>query len=187
MRCSPGPLDPHAHTLLQIGLMNIRNEEKRIGWAACALARHVDAIVARDDDSDDGTGMCPLISAVQTPQVPDCPSFPPLLSSGGAVASAAALRIRAQPHPCTQALEVSRSTPRPLRRPLSHSHSTLLPQIRNRAHLLEAGRSSGGTHFIFVDADEILTDNYRKNNRLRELMCDIAPPFPLCCCLHRFG
>jgi hypothetical protein len=120
MRCSPGPLDPHAHTLLQIGLMNIRNEEKRIGWAACALARHVDAIVARDDDSDDGTGMCPLISAVQTPQVPDCPSFPPLLSSGGAVASAAALRIRAQPHPCTQALEVSRSTPRPLRRPLFH-------------------------------------------------------------------
>jgi hypothetical protein len=29
---------------------------------------------------------------------------------------------------------------------------------------------AGGTHFILVDADEILTDNYRKNNRLRELM-----------------
>lgn len=56
--------------------MMIRNEEKRIGWSACALARHVDALVVRDDDSDDGTGMCPLISAVQTPEVPNCLSFP---------------------------------------------------------------------------------------------------------------
>jgi hypothetical protein len=36
--------------------MSVRNEEKRIGWAACALARHVDALVVRDDASDDGTG-----------------------------------------------------------------------------------------------------------------------------------
>ena len=37
--------------------MSVRNEENRIGWAACALARHVDALVVRDDASDDGTGM----------------------------------------------------------------------------------------------------------------------------------
>ena len=40
--------------------MTVRNEEGRIGWAACALARHVDALVVRDDASDDGTGMFPL-------------------------------------------------------------------------------------------------------------------------------
>jgi hypothetical protein len=45
-----------------------------------------------------------------------------------------------------------------------------LTKINTRADLHEAGRSSGGTHFIFVDADEILTDNYRINNRLKELM-----------------
>jgi hypothetical protein len=50
----------HAHALLQVGLMMVRNEEGRIGWAACALARHVDALVVRDDASDDGTGMFPL-------------------------------------------------------------------------------------------------------------------------------
>jgi hypothetical protein len=41
--------------------MMIRNEENRIGWAACALARHVDALVVRDDASDDGTGISALI------------------------------------------------------------------------------------------------------------------------------
>ena len=46
--------------MLQIGLMMVRNEENRIGWAACALARHVDALVVRDDASDDGTGTSPL-------------------------------------------------------------------------------------------------------------------------------
>ena len=48
--------------------------------------------------------------------------------------------------------------------------SPTLTKINTRADLHEAGRSSGGTHFVFVDADEILTDNYRINNRLKELM-----------------
>ncbi len=42
--------------------MMVRNEENRVGWAACALARHVDALVVRDDASDDGTGIAPLIT-----------------------------------------------------------------------------------------------------------------------------
>ena len=54
--------------------------------------------------------------------------------------------------------------------PSLRSHYPSFFQIRTRTDVLEAGRSSGGTHFIVVDADEILTDNYRKNNRLRELM-----------------
>jgi hypothetical protein len=79
--------------------MSVRNEQNRVGWAACALARHVDALVVRDDASDDGTGTYSFtvfgVTKYSGMRVPSplltCPSL--LLYSGGAFASAAALRF----------------------------------------------------------------------------------------------
>lgn len=47
------------------------------------------------------------------------------------------------------------------------------PGDRNK--LLAAGREIGGTHFICIDADEMLTANCMKDNRLREYILDLAP------------
>ena len=41
--------------------------------------------------------------------------------------------------------------------------------------LLTAGRSIGGTHFIFLDADEILSANCLENNWLRSTILSLAP------------
>jgi glycosyltransferase involved in cell wall biosynthesis len=47
------------------------------------------------------------------------------------------------------------------------------PGDRNR--LLQAGREIGGTHFIVVDADEMLTANLADNNILRDIMLSLSP------------
>lgn len=74
-----------------------------MGWAACALARHVDALVVRDDASDDGTGMrCDVLVPLL---LLTCPALH--VYSGGTVTSSAAVRFRAQPCPCSQALGIS--------------------------------------------------------------------------------
>src|SRR5581483_1771406 len=51
--------------------------------------------------------------------------------------------------------------------------------IRNepadRNELLKAGRSIGGTHFIVIDVDEMLTSNWLKNNLLRKKILQLEP------------
>ena len=70
--------------------MTVRNEENRVGWAACALARHVDALVVREDASDDGTGMALLITC--EPSTPNhCLTAPAQLKSFCKRSSAAVL------------------------------------------------------------------------------------------------
>jgi len=41
--------------------------------------------------------------------------------------------------------------------------------------LLDAGRKIGGTHFIVIDADEILTANLLENNLLRNIVSKLQP------------
>jgi glycosyltransferase involved in cell wall biosynthesis len=45
----------------------------------------------------------------------------------------------------------------------------------NRQKLLEAGREIGGTHFIIIDADEMFTSTFLKNNYLRTLIYKMQP------------
>jgi hypothetical protein len=45
----------------------------------------------------------------------------------------------------------------------------------NRQKLLDAGRAIGGTHFIVIDADEVLTSNCSKNNFLKNLILTLNP------------
>ncbi len=45
----------------------------------------------------------------------------------------------------------------------------------NRQKLLDAGRAIGGTHFIVIDADEMLTANCMENNFLRTLIMRLNP------------
>ncbi len=45
----------------------------------------------------------------------------------------------------------------------------------NRQKLLEAGRTIGGTHFIILDADEIMTANCKDNNFLRRMILQLNP------------
>ena len=45
----------------------------------------------------------------------------------------------------------------------------------NRQKLLDAGRSIGGTHFIVLDADEVLTANCLPNNFLRTFIGKLNP------------
>jgi hypothetical protein len=45
----------------------------------------------------------------------------------------------------------------------------------NRQKLLDAGRAIGGTHFIVIDADEMLTANCAKNNFLRKHILRLNP------------
>jgi len=47
------------------------------------------------------------------------------------------------------------------------------PGDRNK--LLQAGRDIGGTHFIVIDADEMLTANCLKNNYLRKIILSLKP------------
>jgi len=46
---------------------------------------------------------------------------------------------------------------------------------RNRNKLLAAGREIGGTHFICLDDDEILTANFIHNENLRNLILSLKP------------
>lgn len=171
----------HSHITLQIGLMMVRNEENRIGWAACALARHVDALVVRDDASDDGTGVHPVIAlelcSCHMPltllALPSAFTVEELLQAQQRCGFELNLIHAPKPwnfHEVRLTSSCFPTLPSSLFYDINGSIHLSSPQIRTRADLLEAGRASGGTHFIFVDADEILTDNYRKNNRLRELM-----------------
>lgn len=45
----------------------------------------------------------------------------------------------------------------------------------DRNALLEAGRETGGTHFIVIDADEMFTANCLKNNKLRKHILALKP------------
>jgi len=45
----------------------------------------------------------------------------------------------------------------------------------NRQKLLDAGREIGGTHFIVIDADEMLTANFADNNYLRNIILRLNP------------
>ena len=45
----------------------------------------------------------------------------------------------------------------------------------NRQKLLDAGRTIGGTHFIVIDADEVLTANCAHDNFLRNLILRLNP------------
>lgn len=45
----------------------------------------------------------------------------------------------------------------------------------NRQKLLDAGRQIGGTHFIILDADEIMTANCAHNNYLRNIILRLNP------------
>lgn len=45
----------------------------------------------------------------------------------------------------------------------------------NRQKLLDAGRSIGGTHFIVIDADEMVTANCMKNNFLKNMILRLNP------------
>lgn len=45
----------------------------------------------------------------------------------------------------------------------------------NRQKLLDAGRAAGGTHFIILDADEMMTANCARNNHLRSLILQLNP------------
>jgi len=47
------------------------------------------------------------------------------------------------------------------------------PGDRNK--LLQAGREIGGTHFIVIDADEMLTANFLQNNTLRKAILNLKP------------
>jgi len=47
------------------------------------------------------------------------------------------------------------------------------PGDRNK--LLQAGRDIGGTHFIVIDADEMITANCLKNNYLRNIILSLKP------------
>lgn len=48
--------------------------------------------------------------------------------------------------------------------------------------LLQAGREIGGTHFIVIDADEMLTSNFLKNNMLRTIVSQLQPGDTLALC-----
>lgn len=48
--------------------------------------------------------------------------------------------------------------------------------------LLQAGREIGGTHFIVIDADEMLTSNFLKNNKLRTKVAQLQPGDTLALC-----
>lgn len=48
-------------------------------------------------------------------------------------------------------------------------------EVSDRNALLEAGRSIGGTHFIVIDADEILTSNLLNGNLLRQMILSLKP------------
>lgn len=45
----------------------------------------------------------------------------------------------------------------------------------NRQKLLDEGRAIGGTHFIVIDADELLTANCAQNNFLRNIILRLNP------------
>lgn len=45
----------------------------------------------------------------------------------------------------------------------------------DRNIMLKLGREIGGTHFVVIDADEMLTANLVKNNYLRNLILDLVP------------
>lgn len=45
----------------------------------------------------------------------------------------------------------------------------------DRNAMLKAGRSIGGTHFIVIDADEMLTSNWLKNKLLRKKILELQP------------
>lgn len=48
--------------------------------------------------------------------------------------------------------------------------------------LLQAGRDAGGTHFIVIDADEMLTANFMHNNQLRATVQQMSPGDTLALC-----
>ena len=50
----------------------------------------------------------------------------------------------------------------------------------DRNALLKAGREIGGTHFIVIDADEILTANCLSNNILKKRILELKPGDKLC-------
>ena len=52
------------------------------------------------------------------------------------------------------------------------------PGDRNK--LLQAGREIGGTHFIVIDADEMLTANFLQNNFLRKKILELQPGEKIC-------
>jgi len=45
----------------------------------------------------------------------------------------------------------------------------------NRSIILKAGREIGGTHFVYIDADEMFTANCMKNNFLRNKILELEP------------
>jgi hypothetical protein len=48
-------------------------------------------------------------------------------------------------------------------------------ESNNLQKLLEAGRRAGGTHFILMDADEIISANALKDNLLRKIILSLKP------------
>lgn len=48
-------------------------------------------------------------------------------------------------------------------------------ESENRQKLLDAGRAVGGTHFIIIDADEMMSSHCAKNNFLRSLIFQLNP------------
>lgn len=48
-------------------------------------------------------------------------------------------------------------------------------ELNNKQRLLDAGRECGGTHFIELDADEILVATAMENNRLRNSILALKP------------
>ncbi|MCX5925449.1 MAG: glycosyltransferase family 2 protein [Candidatus Dependentiae bacterium] len=57
----------------------------------------------------------------------------------------------------------------------THSAWQITSEVENRQKLLDAGRAVGGTHFMVIDADEILSANCAFNNYLKRRILALAP------------